>query len=86
MNQHTLDVLEYDKVRELLVSFAASGLGKNLAQRVRPLTDVHRIERLIETVNPDKIVPVHTQQLGWFEERWPERVMRAEYGCLLHLV
>ncbi|MCZ6679564.1 MAG: endonuclease MutS2 [Candidatus Poribacteria bacterium] len=65
MNQHTLDVLEYDKVRELLVRFAASGLGKNLAQRVRPLTDVHRIERLIaETTElktllaPDRYLPM----------------------------
>ena len=47
MNQHTLDVLEYDKVKELLVSYATSGLGKNLAQRIRPLTNVNRIEQLI---------------------------------------
>ncbi|MFQ6039317.1 MAG: endonuclease MutS2, partial [Candidatus Poribacteria bacterium] len=47
MNQHTLDVLEYGKVKELLVSYATSGLGKNLAQRIRPLTDVNRIEQLI---------------------------------------
>ena len=47
MNQHTLDVLEYDKVKELLVSYATSGLGKNLAQRIRPLTDVNRIKQLI---------------------------------------
>ena len=47
MNQHTLDVLEYDKVKELLVSYATSGLGKNLAQRIRPLTEINRIEQLI---------------------------------------
>jgi dsDNA-specific endonuclease/ATPase MutS2 len=47
MNQHTLDVLEYDKAKELLVNYATSGLGKNLARRIRPLTDISRIEQLI---------------------------------------
>ena len=65
MNQHTLDVLEYDKIRELLVSYASSGLGNHLAQRIRPLTDVHRIEQLIaETtelktlLSPDRYLPL----------------------------
>ena len=65
MNQHTLDVMEYDKIRELLVSYTASGLGKNLAQRIRPMTDLHQIERLIaETtelktlLSPDRYLPL----------------------------
>ena len=43
------------------------------------------MERLIETINPARIVPVHTQQLGWFEERWPGKVVRAEYGVPVRL-
>ncbi|GBD32134.1 Ribonuclease J 2 [bacterium HR33] len=35
---------------------------------------------LIETVNPRKILPVHTQKLGWFLERWPDRVISAKYA------
>jgi DNA mismatch repair protein MutS2 len=65
MNQHTLDVLEYEKVKEILVSYATSGLGKNLAQKIRPLTDRPRIERLIaETTElktllaPDRWLPL----------------------------
>ncbi len=65
MNQHALDVLEYDKIRELLVSYAASGLGIRLAQRIQPLTDLHRIEQLIaETtelkrlLSPDRYLPL----------------------------
>ena len=65
MNQHTLDVLEYDKIRELLVGSTASGLGARLAQRIQPLTDLHRIERLIaETtemkrlLSPDRYLPL----------------------------
>ena len=38
------------------------------------------MEWLIETIAPAKILPVHTQQLGWFEERWPEKVIRARYA------
>ena len=65
MNQHALDVLEYDKIRELLVGYAASGLGIRLAQEIQPLTDLHRIERLIaETtelkrlLSPDRYLPL----------------------------
>ncbi|RKU14377.1 endonuclease MutS2 [Candidatus Poribacteria bacterium] len=65
VNQHTLDVLEYDKIRELLVGYAASGLGARLAQEIQPLTDLHRIEQLIaETtelkrlLSPDRYLPL----------------------------
>ena len=65
MNQHALDVLEYDKIRELLVGYTASGLGARLAQRIQPLTDLHRIEWLIaETtelkrlLSPDRYLPL----------------------------
>ena len=65
MNQHALDVLEYDKIRELLVGYAASGLGIRLAQEIQPLTDLHWIERLIaETtelkrlLSPDRYLPL----------------------------
>ena len=65
MNQHALDVLEYDKIRELLVGYAASGLGIRLAQEIQPLTDLHRIEQLIaETtelkrlLSPDRYLPL----------------------------
>ena len=65
MNQHTLDVLEYDKIRELLISYTASGLGARLAQEIQPLTDLHQIEQLIaETtelkrlLSPDRYLPL----------------------------
>lgn len=65
MNQHALDVLEYDKIRELLVGYAASSLGTRLAQGIQPLTDLHRIKQLIaETtelkrlLSPDRYLPL----------------------------
>jgi ribonuclease J len=38
------------------------------------------MEWLIETIRPARIVPVHTQQLGWFETRWPEKLIGAPHG------
>ena len=38
------------------------------------------MEWLIETINPAQILPVHSQKLGWFEARWPEKIVRAPYG------
>ncbi len=35
------------------------------------------MEWLIETINPETIVPVHTQKLGWFGERWADRAYEA---------
>ena len=47
LNQHALDVLEYESVRELLLERAASGLGAGLARQIEPLTDRERIEHLL---------------------------------------
>ena len=65
MNQHTLDILEYDKIKELLVGYTASGLGTRLAQQIQPLTDLHRIDRLIaettelkKLLSPDRYLPL----------------------------
>lgn len=38
------------------------------------------MEWVIETVNAKKILPVDTQKVGWFEQRLPEKVVKAGYG------
>lgn len=43
------------------------------------------MEWLIDTMEPQRIVPVHSQQRGWFEARWPQKTVRAEYGVRLEL-
>src|SRR5947208_2158378 len=43
MDAHTLELLEFDKVRELLAGYAACSLGKELARRVEPGTDPEKI-------------------------------------------
>ncbi len=39
MDAHTLGLLEFDKVRELLAGYGASSLGKELARGLEPITD-----------------------------------------------
>lgn len=39
MDAHTLDLLGFNKVRELLASYAASSLGADLARQIEPSTD-----------------------------------------------
>jgi DNA mismatch repair protein MutS2 len=43
MDAHTLDLLGFDKVRELLAGYAASSLGADLARQIEPLTDAPAI-------------------------------------------
>ncbi len=43
MDQHTLDLLEFPKVRDAVAGYAACSLGKELAKRLEPLTDATRI-------------------------------------------
>jgi DNA mismatch repair protein MutS2 len=51
MDAHTLELLEFDKVRELVAGYAACALGKELARQVEPATDVERIRRELTLVS-----------------------------------
>src|SRR5436305_3671684 len=43
MDAHTLELLEFNKVRELLAGYGACSLGKELARQVEPSTDAEKI-------------------------------------------
>ncbi|HEV3263262.1 MAG TPA: DNA strand exchange inhibitor protein [Gemmataceae bacterium] len=43
MDAHTLELLEFGKVRELLAGYAACSLGKELAHQAEPSTDADKI-------------------------------------------
>ncbi|HKB03173.1 MAG TPA: DNA strand exchange inhibitor protein [Gemmataceae bacterium] len=43
MDAHTLDLLEFDKVRGLLAEYAATSLGAELARRLEPSRDVAKV-------------------------------------------
>ena len=44
--QHTLRVLEYDRIREVLTSYAASALGRRVASEIEPLQDFRKLRTL----------------------------------------
>lgn len=48
MNERTLRVLEFDKVREMLAEQASSSLGQERARRLRPHTDRTRIQQWLD--------------------------------------
>lgn len=50
MDSHTLELLEFARIRELLAGFAASSLGKELARALEPLGDIDAIRRELQRV------------------------------------
>jgi DNA mismatch repair protein MutS2 len=50
VDAHTLELLEFNKVRELLSGYAASSLGKDLARQIEPMTDLARIHAELSLV------------------------------------
>src|SRR5262245_13096568 len=51
MDSHTLELLEFNKVRELLAGYAACSLGKELARQVEPGTDADEIRTELALVS-----------------------------------
>ena len=43
MDAHSLELLEFDKIRELVAGYAASSLGKELARQLEPSRDAEKI-------------------------------------------
>ena len=43
--EHASRVLEYDRIRDVLASYAASALGREVAVRLRPLSNPGEIRR-----------------------------------------
>src|SRR5579862_4692056 len=59
MNDHALKTLEYDAIRRLLANEAASGLGQEKAQAMRPDKDAAVVQtRLDETAEARKMLSV----------------------------
>jgi DNA mismatch repair protein MutS2 len=51
MDAHTLELLEFNKVRELLAGYAASSLGKELARQLQPSADAAKIRHDLNLVS-----------------------------------
>src|SRR5262249_28659797 len=51
MDAHTLELLEFPKVRELVAGYAASTLGKELARQAEPGTDADAIRSELDLLS-----------------------------------
>src|SRR5437763_9048059 len=51
MDGHTLELLEFGKVRELLAGYAACSLGKELARQLEPGTDAEKVRAQLALVS-----------------------------------
>ncbi len=51
MDSHTLELLEFGKVRDLLAGYAASSLGKELARALEPGTDADKVRAELALVS-----------------------------------
>lgn len=82
MNVHALDVLEFGKVRQLLIDHATSGLGKRRAGQVEPLTDVEEVDKLIAETTELKVLlaPDRNLPIGGLHDLFPllDKLERGE--------
>ena len=83
MDTTTLDMLEFDKIKEQLKTYCVSGLGKERCERLKPETDPRRIVlALAETTESLIIVGAGGQPLhGLHDIR--EALTTAEKGAIL---
>ena len=74
MNQHALDVLEFDKVRKLLVEQASCGLGQRLVRALTPDIDPEEIGRRIAETTELKTLLAPSQELpmGGVHDIYPQ--------------
>jgi DNA mismatch repair protein MutS2 len=79
--RHALDVLEYDRIREVLTSYAASALGRQLAGRMQPLSDLEALRRQhAETAEMRSLLAGERLPLSGLSDVAGELASRAEHG------
>ncbi|MGM0396236.1 MAG: endonuclease MutS2 [Bacillota bacterium] len=85
MNQKTLHVLEFYKIREMLVEKAESTPGKNIAKELMPITEPNEIEYSQNETNEALTLLLRRGNPPLFGiNRVTEDVRRAELGGMLH--
>jgi DNA mismatch repair protein MutS2 len=84
MDAHTLELLEFEKVRDLLAGYAACSLGKELARGIEPSTDLEKIRSDIALVTEmaDAIGRGHAPPFGGLHDV-RLTVRRAAIGAML---
>jgi DNA mismatch repair protein MutS2 len=84
MDPHTLALLEFDKVREILAGYAACSLGKELARQVQPGSDAGAIreEQALVGEMADALAEGHAPPFGGLHDV-RLLVRRAAIGAML---
>ncbi|MFC1719304.1 endonuclease MutS2, partial [Candidatus Poribacteria bacterium] len=52
------ELLEFDKIKAIIVNYCGSGLGRSLAEKLKPLTDIDQIERMLNICSEAKDIRV----------------------------
>ncbi|MDP4146286.1 MAG: hypothetical protein Q8936_17680 [Bacillota bacterium] len=67
MNNKTIEILEYNKIKEILKGYALSDLAKEKIDKLEPYVDIHLIERYMKettearaVVNISSSIPIHS--------------------------
>jgi DNA mismatch repair protein MutS2 len=84
MDPHTLELLEFDKIRERLAGFAACSLGKELSRALQPLSDAERIRGELALVSEmvEALAQGHAPPFGGLHDI-RLTVRRAQIGAML---
>lgn len=84
MDPHTLDLLEFDKVRNLLAEYAATSLGAELARQIEPSRDINKIRHDLALVSEmvEALLANHSPPFGGVHDI-RLLVRRAAIGTML---
>src|SRR5436305_5617904 len=84
MDTHTLELLEFDKIRALVAARAACSLGKDLARRMEPSRDPGEIRdrQALTTEMAEALGAGLTPPFGGLHDIRPQ-VRRAQIGSAL---
>ena len=69
-------ILEFDKIKGIIAGYCASGLGKSLAQKLKPLTDITRIQRMLNICSEVKDIKLAGDKLSLGGLRDIRRLMK----------
>ncbi len=85
MEQHTLRVLEYEKIKDELKNYASSLAGKELVERLQPVIDLEYIEeRLKEVSEARRMLDEKTNAPFGGIRDLRDIMLRAEKGMVLN--
>jgi ribonuclease J len=82
--------VDHERLASWLQHFGLTGVGGLPGAEQGPFhasghIDGPGMEQVIGTIGAERLLPVHTQKLGWFEQRWPGKVIRGGFGETVRL-